>query len=306
MAAITLPEFMKMEQDPLRKGVIKTLYTEEKFLQYIPFETIPGLAIPYDQEESLPSVAFRKINAAYTPSVGVVNRLVETLKPFGCESDTDRALISAYGEGQRSKRLAMHLHAMAIKYVQTFIYGNSPIGRAGAAFTDVDGFDGLQARMSGGVAPSATAQMIDATGTTGSNGSSVIVLRLGDRHCCGLQTKDGVAVDDMGLVGTAKRTQVEHVAGMAVYNGKSCSWIYDITAAAGLTCDLLDQAVDLIDGDPTLILMTKRSQRQLKTNAKTAGTLLGTSYDLLGRRINNWGGIPIITTDAMIDTESVA
>ena len=73
-----------------------------------------------------------------------------------------------------------------------------------------------------------------------------------------------------------------------------------------LTCDLLDQAVDAVKGTPSAIFMTKRSRRQLKTNAYTKGIMLSNTLDELGRPVKSWDGVPIHVSDAMIDTETAA
>jgi hypothetical protein len=298
MASYTLAEYAKTVSDPLRRGVIETLYEDEPIIGLVPFESINGLARPYNREESLPSVAFRNINESYTPSVGVVNRLVEVLKPFGGESDTDRALIRAYGMGERTTRDRAHSKAMAVKFVQTMLYGNSPGSRAGTAFDDIKGFDGIEARVT-------TAQTVDALGTGASTGSSVFAIRFGDGYTTGLQTTEGVDVEDLGILQSkpAYRTRIEHIAGMAIYHGKSVAWIKDLAPATQvLTPTLMDQLADLIVGRPSAYLMTKRSRRQLKNAAKTSHGL-SVGMDQLGNIVDQWDGVPIYVSDAMIDTE---
>lgn len=302
MAAITLPEFMKMETDPLRAGVIETMFTQEPIFQLIPWMTIEGLAYPYNREETLPGVAFRKINESYTPTFGIINRLVEVLRPFGTESDTDRALVSAYGNSQRVTRAKMHIKAMAVRCVQTMLYGNSPGDRAGAAFTDVDGFDGIQARCG-------ASQIIDAGGSSGTDGSSVFAIKFGDDACTGLQTSDGVDVKDLGILESkpAYRLRVEHIAGLGIFNGRSVAWCKDITAATyTLNDDDMDELYDKIDGTPSVFLMSKRSRRQLKDACKALGITFDIWFDALGRKMTAWGDVPIMVSDAIIDTETVS
>jgi hypothetical protein len=296
--AYTLADYAKTVTDPHKRGVIETLYKWEPVMGLIPFESIAGLSYSYNQEASLPGVNFRNINEAYAVTAGVVNRLVETFKPFGGESDTDRVLVNAYGQTQRSTRDAAFTKSMAIKYVQTMLYGNNGARSAGA-FDDIKGFDGIEARIT-------AAQTVDALGTGASTGSSVFVLRFGEDGCMGLQTPEGVDVKDLGEISSAPvyRTRIEHVAGFGIFDGTSVAWIKDIAPASQvLTTTLLDQAIDLIAGTPSCILMTKRSRRQLKTSALTAGVALSMSIDQLGNYVERWGGIPIYVSDAMIDTE---
>ena len=294
--AQTLIEFAKTVQDPLRKGIIETLYTEMPLMQYIPFRDVAGLALPYNQEEGLPAVSFRNLNEAFSETTGVVNRKVETLKPFGADSDTDTVLVDAYGNAERVSRDSMHAKAQAVKFVQTMLYGNSPDSRAGTGFDDVKGFDGIQARLTSG-------QTIDGGGSAGSGGSSVFAIRFGDGYCQGLQTPKGLDARDLGEQDSAPvyRTRIDWTAGFAIFHGTAVAWIKDLEATTHtLTEALMDQLVDLVGGRPTVICMSKRSRRQLKTDL--AGDFQQT-LDQVGRPVPSWDGVPIIVDDCIIDTE---
>ena len=302
--SMTLVEIKKSVSDPLRSGVIETLYTEEPVLQYLPFESIAGLAYSYNVEQALPGIAFRKLGGSYTESTGVIQRATEPLKPFGGDCDTDRAFVQAYGGTKRAQYDRMKVKAMGVKLIQSVLYGNSPASRAGAAYDDVDGIDGIQNRI---VDPGA--QVVDSGGSSGTDGSSVFAIRFGDGFCTGLQTTEGLAVMDLGQLQTkpAYRTRVEHIAGLAVEHSKSVGWIKDIQAASNkVTVDLMDQLVDMIAGMPTVIVMSKRSRRQLKAAALTAGVMLQTTLDQIGGPILAWDTIPILVSDAVIDTETLS
>ena len=300
MPAITLAEYAKTVMDPMRRGIIETTFEDEPIFGLVPFRSIPGLALPYNQEESLPAVSFRNINEAFTQTSGVVNRKVETVKPMGGESDVDTVLVDAYGRGERTGRDRMFAKAMSVKYVQTMCYGNSPASRAGVAFDDVKGFDGIQARVT-------TGQTIDALGAAGSDSSSVFAIRFGDGFLQGLQTPMGVSVKDLGELESkpAFRMRIQHVAGLAIFHGRSVGWIKNIRAATQvLTTTMMDILADSIVGAPSAYLMTKRSRRQLKTSAHGLGVALGISMTELGFAVESWANIPIFVSDAMIDTET--
>ena len=306
MAAITQAEFAKTVQDPLRRGIIETTFEDEPIFGLVPFRTINGLALPYNQEESLPAVNFRNLNEAFTQTAGVVNRKVETLKPFGGESDTDIVLVDAYGQEERTGRDRMFSKAMSVKFVQTMLYGNSPASRAGTAFDDVKGFDGIEARVT-------TGQTIDALGTGASDGSSVFAIRFGDGLVQGIQTPSGIAVKDMGEIEASPtlRTRIQHVAGLAIFHGKAVAWIKDIRAASEvLTRSMMDDMLDLITGRASVILMTKRSRKQLKDDlfaggGPGSGAGLSMALSALGFPVETYAGIPVFVSDAMIDTETM-
>ena len=299
MPAITLAEYAKTVEDPLRRGIIETLYEDEPAYGLVPFRSINGLALPYNQEESLPGVSFRNLNEAFTQTSGVVNRKIEVVKAFGGESDVDTVLVDAYGREERTGRDRMFAKAMSVKFLQTMLYGNS--GIRNPAYNDTKGFDGIEARVTAG-------QTVDAAGTGASDGSSVFAIRFGDGYCQGLQTPSGVSVKDLGELESAPafRMRIQHVAGLAVFHGRSIGWIKDLRAAGQvLTALMMDELVDKISGTPSMLLMSKRSRRQLKTNAYSLGIALGVGLNAMGMPVETWGGVPIYVSDAVIDTETM-
>lgn len=81
--ALTLAESAKLSQDNLHRGVLETFVQESPILDRIPFMQIEGNAYAYNEEATLPGVAFRKVNEAYTESTGTVNQKTETLYILG-------------------------------------------------------------------------------------------------------------------------------------------------------------------------------------------------------------------------------
>jgi hypothetical protein len=302
--ALTLLDFQKLVTEPKRAGIVETLYVEEPIFQWLPFEVINGLSYGYDKEAALPSVAFRGLNASYTASAGVIQPDVEHLKVFGGESDCDVALVKAYGMAQRAKYDSMFTKAMAVKFVTQMLYGNSPVGytgtagRAGAAYDDAMGFDGLMARIT-------AAQTVDALGTTSAVGSSVFALRFGDGYFTGLATPEMVDYHDFGMISASPvyRARIEMIATICIENGKSVAMIKDLTVACPLLYTMMDNVRDLIVGKPSVYIMSKRSLRQLKASCLGVTAALDVTLDKLGNPMESYGGVPIITSDAMIDTE---
>jgi len=80
-----LLEQTKYGKDPLRAGIIETFVEHSPVLEILPFINIVGNAYTYLQEEKLPGVAFRGLNAGYTASSGVINPQTEAFKIFGGE-----------------------------------------------------------------------------------------------------------------------------------------------------------------------------------------------------------------------------
>mgnify|MGYP001592900790 FL=1 len=154
MPALTLIEAAKLaaaEGKQLRAGVIE-MFARSPILGAIPWRTITGNAYQYNREGTLPSVAFRGVNEAYTGSVGVINQLVESLRICGGDLDVDTFILQTQGEGVRATHEAMKVKALAAELVRVIIKGDST--------SQPREFDGWQARI-----PIGSSQLI-AAGTT--------------------------------------------------------------------------------------------------------------------------------------------
>ncbi len=152
--SITLLEAAKLVQNPLQRGVIEIFPRVSPVLERLPFFNVNGQAYVYNQEETLPGVAFRGINATYTESTGVVNPVTERLYVLGGISAVDRALVKTQGNvnNLRATYDGMKAKAVALEFTKKFFKGSSE--------TDPNEFDGLETRLTGG-------QVINAGATSG-------------------------------------------------------------------------------------------------------------------------------------------
>jgi len=148
MEYLTLIEAAKLQQTPLQRGVIEIFPRVSPVLERLPFFPVNGMAYVYNQEETLPGVAFRGINESYTADTGVVNPAVERLFIFGGISQYDRALVKTQGNvnNLRAVHDAMKAKAEALLFTRTFFKGNNTVNGKE--------WDGLENRLSG-------AQVID-------------------------------------------------------------------------------------------------------------------------------------------------
>lgn len=122
---MTLIEAAKTEQNVLKLGVIKTFAKTSPILQLLPFETIEGGAYEYNQEETLPGIAFRGINEAFDEGVGVLNPVVERLKIMGGDADSD--LFFKRTQRLQNRRVTdtrMKLVAAALYFTKIFFDGD--------------------------------------------------------------------------------------------------------------------------------------------------------------------------------------
>ncbi|MFI5859157.1 major capsid protein [Streptomyces parvulus] len=147
--AVTLVEAAKLSQTSLQRGVIETFVQESSILDRIPFLTIEGNAYAYNEEGTLPGVAFRSVNEAYTESTGTVNQKSESLVILGGDADVDKFIVRTRGNlnDQRATQTRMKVKAASYKFQDTFFNGDVTV--------DAKSFDGLKKRLTG-------AQVIDA------------------------------------------------------------------------------------------------------------------------------------------------
>jgi hypothetical protein len=160
--ALTLLEAAKLETgDVYRAGVIELYAGSSDILMNLPFDDIPGNAMKYNREASLPGVGFRGVNESYTPSTGILNPLTESLVIAGGDLDVDKFIVDTMGANQRTTQEAMKVRALSLAWTAKFIKGDNQ--------SDPREFDGLQTRIVG-------AQKIAAGSTA--NGSALSLTKL--------------------------------------------------------------------------------------------------------------------------------
>ncbi|MEV5472971.1 major capsid protein [Streptomyces sp. NPDC052207] len=153
--AVSLAESAKLSTNQLAQGVMETFLTdtESVVLDAIQFEDVAGNAWAYNEEATLPGVAFRDVNEGYTESTGTLNTKTESLKIFGGDADVDRFIVNTRGNlaNQRATQTALKIKALRLGFQTAFINGDSSV--------NAKSFDGLKKRLVG-------SQVID-TGTNG-------------------------------------------------------------------------------------------------------------------------------------------
>lgn len=160
--ALTLLEAAKLETgDLIRQAIIEMYAGSSDILTVLPFENIPGNALKYNREQSLPGVGFRGVNESYTESTGVLNPLTESLVIAGGDLDVDKFIIDTMGASQRSVHEQMKVRALALAWTKKFIKGDTA--------SDPREFDGLQTRLTG-------SQLIAAGSTSGGTALSLAKL----------------------------------------------------------------------------------------------------------------------------------
>lgn len=141
--ALTLAESAKLSNDTLARGVLETFVQTSPILDRIPFMEIEGNAYAYNEEATLPGVAFRNVNEAYTESTGTVNQKSEKLVILGGDADVDRFIQQTRSNinDQRAEQTSLKVKAISYKFQETFFNGDTTV--------DTKSFDGLKKRLTG-------------------------------------------------------------------------------------------------------------------------------------------------------------
>ena len=141
--AITLVEAAKLSQSYLQRGVLETFVQTSPVLDRLPFMTIQGNAYAYNEEATLPGVAFRAVNSGYTESTGTVNQKSESLVILGGDADVDKFIVQTRGDvnDQRAVQTSLKVKAASYFFQDKFFNGDVAV--------DTNGFDGLKKRLTG-------------------------------------------------------------------------------------------------------------------------------------------------------------
>jgi hypothetical protein len=135
--AFLLGDAAKLTQDMLVRGVIETLITESAVLRYLPFLTVNGSGVTYNQELTLPGASFHGVNGTWTTSEPTIQQQQAALKILGGDADVDAFLQQTYSNKNDITALVVQSKAKATAYSfnQAFFYGDSGV--------DANTFDGL-------------------------------------------------------------------------------------------------------------------------------------------------------------------
>lgn len=143
MAALTLIEAAKTlpPAEEFRSAAIEIYAGSTDLLSALPFETITGNAVRWNQQAVLPSSGFRKVNGSYTATTGSFSPQIEPLVIAGGDLQVDPFITATMGEGQRGAQERMQLIALAHNFSHKIIKGDSA--------TTAEEFNGLQTRLTG-------------------------------------------------------------------------------------------------------------------------------------------------------------
>lgn len=118
--SLTLLEAAKSGSDLLHAGVVETLIQESPLLEMMPVVTIKGNAIKHRVEGTLPTPAYRQVNASYTRSWGADLEHYWGVTILGGEVFIDNFIINTMGNewDEKARQYAKFAKAMS----RTFDY----------------------------------------------------------------------------------------------------------------------------------------------------------------------------------------
>jgi hypothetical protein len=140
--ALTLIESAKVAagRDEFIQSVIMELYARtSELLTVLPFDSFAGSVYRYTREQTLPTVAGRGLNEAYTEASGTWSMESVTLKPCGGDVDVDLYFIRTMGQGVAERTIDGKVKSLALWLTKQIVKGDST--------TDATVFDGIQAQI---------------------------------------------------------------------------------------------------------------------------------------------------------------
>ena len=98
---LTLADAASLSRDMLVRGVIETIIEESAVLRYLPFVSVVGNSLRYNQEATLGDVDFYAVGDTWTESAMTVTEKTASLAILGGDADVDSFLQQTYSDPQR-------------------------------------------------------------------------------------------------------------------------------------------------------------------------------------------------------------
>jgi len=274
-------------------------------------ESSNGTTHKYINETGAPTVGWRAENTGREFDHSTDTVVTETLTIMDFSWGVDKAVADAWRRGGPEALIARegarHLRAALYAYEVQLINGTVTQNGGSAS-----GFAGLCDEAT--LDKTGDTMVTDAGGTTATTGSSVWLMNVGDLGVQAVYKGDG---DPLELGETIVQDFCEADAHYPIYYTPACAWlgiqiggaytvgrICNLTedAGCGLTDDLIYESLANFPADrnPNLIVMNRRSMRQLR-DSRTATNATGAPAP----RPTEVDGIPIIVTDAISNVEAI-
>jgi hypothetical protein len=297
----TMLDIAKFNGNDSAVALVEEVITEVPELGLMAARTIPGTQYKTLVRTALPVVGFRNAGEG-----AVQGKSAYAQRMFECfimnpRWNADKAVADAHPDGAEAL-IAMEgvgqTAAAGIAVASQFYYGTG---------TDAKGFPGLANYVD-------STLVIDATGSTASTGSSVWAMKFGPMDVQLVMGGEGTfslsdvrvgdVLDTNGNPFTAYIQELMSWLGLQVLSRWSVGRIKNLTAQAGkgLTDSLLADLIGAfpVGKRPDALLMSRRSLTQLQ-KSRTATNVTGAPAPTP----TEYQGIPIVPTEAIVNTEAI-
>lgn len=309
MSKLTLLDIAKANGSDAVIGLIEENLASAPEMAMFPARTIKGTSFKTLIRTGLPTVGFRNANGGVTASKSTYeNKTVETFI-LSSRIEIDKAILAASEDGPEAvkAREASGVMEAALRWVGGQIwYGTGK---------DAKGFPGLRAICS-------SEMDVDATGSTGSTGSSVWAVKFGPQACQLVfgnnssftlgDFRDESIEDANGAKLPGEVADLMAYVGLQCVNKYAVGRIRDLTADSGhtLTDSLLAQLLAKFPVGivPDAIFMSRRSRSQLQTSRTVVLSGQGKTradQPAIAPLPSEYDGIPIVATDSITNTEEL-
>lgn len=328
MAQGTLLDIAKLNGADKVIGLIEENLSYAPEFTVVPARTIRGTSYKTVARSTYPGVGFRAANGGVTYTKSTFLTRLHECYIFSANIRVDTAVAKAYEDGPEAYRAIESNGVMKSAMCELgsqFFYGTS---------NDAKGFPGLYAFWQAFCTELGTGNEleVDAGGSSATTGSSVYAVKLGQDGIQFILGNDsGITLgdwfDQMVNDGTAGQDYLAHVASLNAWIGLQAANPYcvgrirDCTADAGkgLTDSLIEDLLCKfpVGYKPDVLFMTRRSRRQLQQSRSVYlssgvpqisganAAKLTSGRDVQAPIPTDSGGIPIVTTDSLTNTETL-
>jgi hypothetical protein len=139
--ALTLADYAKQEEQPLKKYILKNLLRYSDLMSLIPMKKVDSGTVIVTRWNTLPSVAYRQINGTYSEGTGTTEQITEAVYGLGGEIKHDRYfdLVKNHIEDPTKTQTEMKLKALAFAFNDNLINGDHSV--------DVNAPEGINKRI---------------------------------------------------------------------------------------------------------------------------------------------------------------
>lgn len=310
MANLTLLDLVKRSGNDAQVGLVEAMTQENGLLKLMNFREIVGTSYKVKTRVTLPTVVTRAFNQGVTPGKSVITQSTYETKIFNSRSLVDVTEADTYVDGAaalRDEEDRSFIYATGNKFNSTCIYGD--------ATTDPTEFDGIST-----ILPSTAVSTVQ-TGT-GASGSSTSLYFVAFNPAAttqgimkgveGVQTRgQGLSAVDMGKVLTADAdsanywaycTEIQWIAGLAIYDTRSVGRYMGLTSAIAPTAAKIDSILtSMLPFRCSAILCNKTGLNLIK-GLKSSITYIPADTELK-LSPDSYNGIPILLDENITDTE---